>query len=140
LAGPKPKKGPQFKERTTKSPEVMFKKAALILTAISLTIANIYAIEPGLVGGRGNLLTHIDEPLTILSADQSSVRASWERHLPKRSGGTITLKQEATFYLTGKTAFSGGTKADAVRGRKVHITYHFDGDHAIADTVTFIHS
>jgi hypothetical protein len=41
-------------------------------------------------------------------------------------------------HLTNKTTFSGGSRSDAVKGRKIHLTYHFEGNRAIADTVTFI--
>ena len=119
----------------------MFRKAILLLTAAtSLTIANVYAIDPAFTYGNGNLITHIPQPLAIERADQSSIRARWVRHSPSRGGGTREIAAEATFYLTDKTSFSGGTRAEAVKGRQVHITYHFEGDRAIADTVTFIHS
>jgi hypothetical protein len=51
---------------------------------------------------------------------------------------TWIVGHKATFYLANKTTFSGGSRSDAVKGRKIHLTYHFEGDRATADTVTFI--
>jgi hypothetical protein len=112
----------------------MFRKMTLLLTAIaSLTIANAYAVDPAFYDRLGGKITQIPQPLTIEHADQSSIRAHWVSHSGRRSG-----QHEATFYLTNKTTFSGGSRSDAVKGRKVHITYHFEGDRAIADTITFV--
>jgi hypothetical protein len=116
----------------------MFKKAALILMLSQApTIADVYAIDAAFTSGSGRVLTHIDKTLTILRADQSSVRASWQSEF-KGKNRMMTRNYEAIFYLTNKTAFSGGSRSDAVKGRKVHITYHFEGDRAIADTIAFV--
>jgi hypothetical protein len=114
----------------------MFKKVALILAALaSLTIGNVYAIDPAFLGTRGNVLTHIDATLIVLRADQSSVRASW---MGRTRSGSSRIAHEATFYMTNKTAFSGGSRSDVVKGQNFHIAYHFEGDLAIADTITFV--
>jgi hypothetical protein len=119
----------------------MFKKAALILTAIaSLTIANTYALPAAFQDFYGHPITQINQTLTILNVDQNSIHASWKSpydggHKAVAEG---TINSEAAFYLTNKTSFSGGSRSDAVKGRKIHITYHFEGDRAIADTITFV--
>jgi hypothetical protein len=134
----KPENRPKFKERTTNPLKVMFKEAALILTAVaSLTIANVYAIDSGLLGDMGETLTQINETLTILRVDRDSIYASWLWQTTWQSR-TWFMAHKATFYLTNKTAFSGGSRSDAVKGRKIHITYHFEGDRAVADTITFV--
>jgi hypothetical protein len=121
----------------------MFKKPASILVALaSLTIGYVYAADPEFIGGRGEhglVITHINDILTVVSANQSSFRASWkhqEDYWKKNAGGTVS--HEGTFYLSNSTAFSGGIRSDAVKGRKIHVTYHFEGDRAIADTITFV--
>jgi hypothetical protein len=116
----------------------MSKKAALILTAVaSLTIANVYAIDPAFLGDMGETLTQINETLTILRVDRDSIYASWLMQGTFESR-TWNMGHKATFYLTNKTTFSGGSRSDAVKGRKIHITYHFQGDRTIADTITFV--
>ena len=117
----------------------MFKKAALILTAIaSLTIANAYAIDAEFRDFYGHPITQINQTLTILSADQNSVHASWKNAYNPKAVAEGTINLAAAFYLTNKTIFSGGSRSAAVKGRKIHITYHFEGDRAVADTITFV--
>lgn len=120
-------------------PTVMFKKGILILTAVaSLTIANVYAIDPAFRDFYGHPITQINQTLTILSADQNSIHASWKSAYNSPSMAEGTIAHESAFYLTNKTIFSGGSRSDAVKGRKIHITYHFEGDRAVADTITFV--
>jgi hypothetical protein len=121
----------------------MFKKRALVLTAVaSLTIANVYAIDPAFISDMGHRITHIDVTLTISHADPNSVHATWitaadwQNFSPADANDTTS--HAATFYLTNKTTFSGGSRSDAVKGRKIHLTYHFEGDRAVADTITFV--
>jgi hypothetical protein len=118
----------------------MFKKAALILIAIaSLTITNVYATDSAFLDPEGRAMTHINKTLTIQHADQSSIRARWVDEFTFENR-MFSFVHEATFYLTSKTAFSGGSRSDAVKGRKVHIIYHFEGDRAVSDTITAVHN
>ena len=134
----KPENRPKFKDRTKNPSKVMFKKAALILTAIaSLTIANTYALPAAFQDLYGHPITQINQTLTILSADQNSIHASWKSAYNPKAGDTA-ISHEAAFYLSNKTSFSGGSRSDAVKGRNIHITYHFQGDSAVADTITFV--
>jgi hypothetical protein len=134
----KPENRPKFKDRTKNPPKVMFKKAALILTAIaSLTIANTYALPAAFQDFYGHPITQINQTLTILSVDQNSIHASWKSAYKPNLTDTA-ISHEAAFYLTNKTSFSGGSRSDAVKGRKIHITYHFVGESAVADTITFV--
>ena len=96
----------------------------------------MYAIDPGFIELH-RVITHIDYTRTILRADQNSLRANWKGEGSFESR-MWTESHEATFYLTNKTTFSGGSRSDVVKGRKIHITYHFEGDRAIADTITFV--
>jgi len=80
----------------------------------------------------------VESPPKKPGADQNSIRAAW------KSKGNFASRMveenlEATFYLTNETTFFGGSRSDAVKGRKIHITYHFFGDaRATADTITFV--
>jgi hypothetical protein len=136
----KPENRPKFKDRTKNPPKVMFKKGILILTAVaSLTIANVYAIDATFRDFWGHTITQINQTLTILSADQNSIRATWQdAYNAKAVSEAGGIHREAAFYLTNKTSFSGGSRSDAVKGRKIHIAYHFEGDRAVADTITFV--
>ena len=135
----KPENRPKFKDRTKNPPKVMFKKAALILTAIaSLTIANTYALPAAFRDFYGHPITQINQTLRILSVDQNSIHASWKSAYNPKDISDSSIAHEAAFYLTNKTSFSGGSRSDAVKGRKIHITYHFEGDRAVADTITFV--
>jgi len=135
----KPENRPKFKDRTKNPPKVMFKKAALILTVIaSLTSANTYALPAVFQDFWGHPITQINETLTILSVDQNSIHASWKEVYNPKGVAASLITHEAAFYLTNKTSFSGGSRSDAVKGRKIHITYHFEGDRAVADTITFV--
>lgn len=117
----------------------MFKKAALIFTVLtSLTMANARAIDYELVNGSGHVIAQIGARMTIKRVDQSSIRVKWIAHYGSRDGGVHNTSHAAAFYVTAKTVFLGGTRANAVAGAVVHIIYHFEGDHAIADTVQFI--
>ena len=70
----KPENRPKFKDRTKNPPKVMFKKAALILTAIATrTIPNAYAIDAAFRDLYGHPITQINQTLTILSADHVRV-------------------------------------------------------------------
>src|SRR6516162_9867130 len=113
----------------------MFKKTTLILTTLaSLTIANVDAYDPAFTNGPGKVITHIPAA-TVERTDQNSLLIHWTRHWVSRKHlGTHTRSQEATVYLTDKTTFSGGSRADLAKGRKVHIIYHFEGNRTIADT------
>ena len=115
----KPENRPKFKDRTKNPPKVMFKKAALILTAIaSLTIANTYAIPAAFQDFYGHPITQINQTLTILSADQNSVHASWKNAYNPKAVAEGTINLAAAFYLTNKTSFSGGNRSDAVKVAK----------------------
>jgi hypothetical protein len=83
-------------------------------------------------------MTQINQTLTILSADQNSIHASWKSPFHSVGVAEGEISSEAAFYLTNKTIFSGGSRSAAVKGRKIHITYHFEGDRAVADTITFV--
>jgi hypothetical protein len=112
----------------------MFKKAALIFTVLaSLAMTNAKAIDYAFTDGKGKVRTSINAVMTIDRADQSTISTHWESHWKMKQ-----KHHEVTFHLTSKTAFSGGTQANAVVGAAVHITYHFEGDRAIADTVQFV--
>jgi hypothetical protein len=78
------------------------------------------------------------QTLTILSVDQNSIHASWKSAYNPKDISDSSIAHEAAFYLTNKTSFSGGSRSDAVEGRKIHITYHFEGDRPVADTITFV--
>jgi hypothetical protein len=135
----KPENRPKFKDRTKNPPKVMFKKAALILTAIaSLTIANAYAIDVAFRDFYGHTISQINQTLTIRRAEENRIQASWRDPFNSKGVAEGTIAHEGAFYLTNKTSFSGGSRSDAVKGRKIHITYHFEGDRAVADTITFV--
>ena len=104
----------------------------------SLTIANTYAVDPGFRFGNGIIATHVDAPITIEQVDQTSLRGHWTVNYKTHTGSKRSDIHTATFYLNNKTTFSGGSRSDAVKGRQVHITYHFEGDRAIADTIKFV--
>jgi hypothetical protein len=117
----------------------MFKKAALIFTVlVSLALAGAKAIDPALVTGAGHEITQTGSPMTIIRVDQSSIRVHFVGHHQDSDGAVHYTSRVVTFYLTDKTIFSRGIRANAVVGSVVHITYHFEGDHTIADTVQFI--
>jgi hypothetical protein len=120
-------------------PVIMFKQAALIFTVlVSLALAGAKAIDPGLVTGAGHVITQTGSPMTIIGVDQSSIRVHFVGHHQRSDGAVRFTSRIVTFYLTDQTVFSRGTRANAVLGAVVHITYHFEGDHTIADTVQFI--
>jgi hypothetical protein len=119
----------------------MFKKVALILTVVtSLAIANAKAYDSAFSNASGHAFAHIGNPMTIERVDQSSIRVQWTAHYRSHDAGSHNTSHEATFYLSAKTVFSGGTQANAVKGATVHVTYHFEGGRAVADTVTFANS
>ena len=59
------------------------------------------AIDPAFRDVEGGIRTHISPTLTMLSTDQSSVRASWVDEFSFASR-MWTFKHEGTFYLTNK--------------------------------------
>jgi len=123
----------------------MFKKAALILTAfVSLTIANVSnALPVAFLGHMGKAITEIP-PGTIhkVNPDGRTFQLSWVMHMGFH--GVIAASDQAhegTFNVTDHTAFSGGSRANLVKGAHVQVTFHFEGsnsDAVIADTVQFL--
>jgi len=115
-------------------------KPKYVLTALTLAINAFIGCashETPLYSRSGALITHVPR-VTIISADESSIRIHWTTHHTAHYATLITTSHEATVYLTNNTVYSGGTKADLVRGRQVRITYHFENGHAIADTIRFV--
>ena len=117
----------------------MFKKAALIFTALAgLTMANVKAYDSGFISGAGKVIRQISVPATIKRVNQNGILVHWTGSWWSRyGGGTQYMSHEATIYLTAKTVFSGGTRANVVAGAVMHVRYHFEGGHAIADSIRF---
>jgi hypothetical protein len=113
-------------------------KAALIFTVLASLTANIKAIDYALLNGSGHVMTSIGARMTIKQVDSNSIRVKWNSKFKAHDGGNHFTAHATSFYLTSKTIFSGGTSANIVVGAVVHITYHFEGDHTVADTVQFV--
>jgi hypothetical protein len=116
-------------------------KPKYVLAALTLAINAVMTgcgfDESRFISRSGALITRVPR-VTIIGTDESSIRIHWTTHHTAHYATLITTSHEATVYLTSNTVYSGGTKADVVKGRQVRITYHFENGHAIADTIRFV--
>jgi hypothetical protein len=119
---------------------VALRKTIALLTAIaSLTTADAIGQDGIFTNNNGRLLTSLPT-VKIVSANQSAIRIQWRHHrVVPMSDFIDTRSFEGTVYLTNKTVFLHGTMADAAKGQRIRIIFHYEGNRAIADSIKFIH-
>jgi hypothetical protein len=117
----------------------MFTRTVLMLMAVArLTMANVEAYDSGFISGSSKVIRRIDVPTTIKRVTENGIVIHWTGSWWSRYGGTQYMSHEGTVYLTDKTTFSGGTRANVVVGAVIHVRYHFEGGRAIATSIRFL--